>query len=95
MQEAYELLGIGGEEEAIEGHEGFSQGQLTLIARAIVGADVDVVTFANGGTKYIDAADFMEMLRYEDTLFDVDLDKFRDGERRREQLLVPFRGGYI
>ena len=70
-------------------------GEVSQIARAIVGTEVSVITFPGGGAKYIDVVEFMENLTFDDTLFHVNIDKFRAGERRREELLEPFRGGYV
>jgi hypothetical protein len=70
-------------------------GEVGQIAQAIVGTDVRVLTFPSGGVKYIDATEFMEKLSFEDKLFNVNVEKFRAGERRRQELLEPFRGGFI
>lgn len=70
-------------------------GEVVQIARAIIEIDVKVLTLPTGGTKYIDATEFMEKLSIEDELYDVDVVQFRAGERRRKELLRQFRGGFI
>jgi hypothetical protein len=97
----YAKVSVRGSSDIAEGMEAVNidpeklTGEVGQIARAIVGSDVGVLTLPTGGTKYIDATDFMEKLSFEDILFGVNVTKFRAGERRRQELLEPFRGGFI